>query len=269
MDLFVSRLQADGTWGNPVNLGFPINTAADESSLLVAPDGRVAYFATDRVSPGNLDLWMLDLPEEVAAAPQRALTGRVFDASTGAALAAEVELRREDGAFHARLSSDPSDGTFALPLPEVGSLRFTVDLKGYAFYSATVAAEQFRESAVDIALERWKVGTTLTLRDVRFATNSAELAATQQAELDQLVALLAPGRERIRITGHTDATGSAAVNLDLSARRAAAVRDYLVARGIDGARLVTEGRGAAEPVATNDTPEGRALNRRTEVTVID
>ena len=269
MDLFVSRLQPDGTWGNPVNLGFPINTAADESSLLVAPDGRVAYFATDRVSPGNLDLWMLDLPEEVAAAPQRALTGRVFDASTRAALAAEVELRREDGTFHARLSSDPSDGTFALPLPEVGSLRFTVDLKGYAFYSATVAAEQFRESAVDIALERWKVGTTLTLRDVRFATNSAELAATQQAELDQLVALLAPGRERIRITGHTDATGSAAVNLDLSARRAAAVRDYLVARGIDGARLVAEGRGAAEPVATNDTPEGRALNRRTEVTVID
>jgi outer membrane protein OmpA-like peptidoglycan-associated protein len=59
------------------------------------------------------------------------------------------------------------------------------------------------------------------------------------------------------------------VNLDLSARRAAAVRDYLVARGIDGARLVTEGRGAAEPVASNDTPEGRALNRRTVVTVID
>jgi len=269
MDLFVSRLQPDGTWGDPVNLGFPINTAADENSLLVAPDGRVAYFATDRETPGNLDLWMLDLPEEVAATPQRALTGRVFDATTREPLAAEVELRREDGAFHARLSSDRADGTFALPLPEVGSLRFTVDLKGYAFYSAAVAAAEFREQAVEIALERWKVGTTLTLRDVRFATNSAELAATDQAELDQLVALLAPGRERIRITGHTDATGSAAVNLDLSARRAATVRDYLVARGIDGARLVAEGRGAAEPVATNETPEGRALNRRTEITVIE
>lgn len=269
MDLFVSRLQPNGTWGNPVNLGYPINTAADENSLLVAPDGRVAYFATDRALPGNLDLWMLDLPEEVAAVPQRALTGRVFDAATRKPLSAEVELRREDGSFHARVASDPVDGSFALPLPEVGSLQFLVDLPGFTFFTAVVAAAEFIEKSVEIPLQRWKVGTMLTLRDVRFATNSAELLSTQQAELDQLVALLAPGNERIRITGHTDATGNAAFNLDLSARRAAAVRDYLIARGIDGARLVAEGKGAAEPIATNETPEGRALNRRTDITVIE
>jgi outer membrane protein OmpA-like peptidoglycan-associated protein len=132
-----------------------------------------------------------------------------------------------------------------------------------------VADTTFRASSIEIALQRWKVGTTLTLRDVRFATNSAELQATHQTELDQLVELLAPGTERIRITGHTDATGAAALNLELSERRAAAVKDYLVARGIDASRMVTAGRGAAEPVASNDTEEGRALNRRTEITVIE
>lgn len=269
MDLFVSRMQPDGRWGAPVNLGYPINTAADENSLLVAPDGRLALFASDRDTPGNLDLWTFELPEAVAAVPQRPLMGRVIDATTRKPLAAEVVLLQADGSMHARVASDRADGSFTLPLPEVGSLQFVVDLTGYAFFSQTVADTTFRESSIEIALQRWKIGTTLTLRDVRFATNSAELQATHQTELDQLVELLAPGTERIRITGHTDATGAAALNLELSERRAAAVKDYLVARGIDAARLVTAGRGAAEPVASNDTEEGRALNRRTEITVIE
>jgi outer membrane protein OmpA-like peptidoglycan-associated protein len=216
-----------------------------------------------------LDQWTFELPEAVAATPQRPLIGRVVDASSRQPLAAEVVLLYSDGGTHARVASDRADGSFTLPLPEVGSLQFVVDLPGYAFFSQTVADTTFRETSVEIALQRWKVGTTLTLRDVRFDTNSATLQATHQSELDQLVELLAPGKERIRITGHTDATGSSATNLELSERRAGAVKDYLVARGIDASRLVATGRGSAEPVASNDTEEGRALNRRTEITVIE
>ena len=74
---------------------------------------------------------------------------------------------------------------------------------------------------------------------------------------------------KIRITGHTDGLGNTRDNLELSLSRARAVRDYLVEMGVDQSRLEVEGMGARRPLATNDTPEGRARNRRTEIEVIE
>jgi outer membrane protein OmpA-like peptidoglycan-associated protein len=69
---------------------------------------------------------------------------------------------------------------------------------------------------------------------------------------------------RLKLTGHTDSTGTDAVNLALSRRRAESVRQWLVAGGIDTGRLATEGRGAGEPIADNATEAGRSLNRRVQ-----
>jgi len=101
--------------------------------------------------------------------------------------------------------------------------------------------------------------------DILFDVNSDVIKAASFPVIDALVdGLKANGAVRVQITGHTDSDGAAAHNLDLSQRRAAAVKNYLVAHGIDGSRLQSDGKGMTQPVAANDTEAGKAKNRRVE-----
>jgi OOP family OmpA-OmpF porin len=106
----------------------------------------------------------------------------------------------------------------------------------------------------------------LILGGARFATGRADLDGEARATLARVAsALLRRPEVRLEIGGHTDSTGTEESNLDLSRRRAEAVRDLLVSQGVDPARLVTEGYGASRPVADDATEEGRAKNRRVEL----
>ncbi|PWW48681.1 OmpA family protein [Melaminivora alkalimesophila] len=104
--------------------------------------------------------------------------------------------------------------------------------------------------------------------DISFATNRADIQPNFQPILDQFAEGLRnnPNAE-VRIIGHTDSTGTDAINNPLSVERATSTRNYLTARGVSGARIHVEGRGSREPIASNDTAEGRARNRRVEIYV--
>ena len=105
--------------------------------------------------------------------------------------------------------------------------------------------------------------------EVSFDFNSAALKPTFRPPLDKIANILNRyPQTQIVVAGHTDNVGSEQYNMDLSNRRAIAVADYLVMRGVVASRMGTEGRGEMEPRATNDTTEGRALNRRVEVFVV-
>lgn len=109
------------------------------------------------------------------------------------------------------------------------------------------------------------VEQTLTIRDITFETDSARLTANAQRLMENVVSFLrSDPSARISISGHTDSVASDAYNMKLSRNRANEVRDYLIGYGIDGSRLDAAGYGESRPVATNDTPEGRELNRRVE-----
>jgi len=106
----------------------------------------------------------------------------------------------------------------------------------------------------------------LVLEGVTFENDSAQLKPESAATLDPVAAsLLAWSDVRVEVEGHTDSTGSDAYNLKLSQRRAEAVRDYLVSKGVDAARLEAKGYGETQPITTNDSAEGRARNRRVEL----
>ncbi|MFD2300451.1 OmpA family protein [Paracidovorax citrulli] len=104
--------------------------------------------------------------------------------------------------------------------------------------------------------------------DISFATNRSDIQPNFAPVLDRFAEGLRnnPNAE-VRIVGYTDSTGNDAINNPLSLDRATSTRNYLTARGVNGARVQVEGRGAREPVATNDTAEGRARNRRVEIYV--
>jgi len=108
------------------------------------------------------------------------------------------------------------------------------------------------------------------LQGTNFRFDSAELTPEARATLDEQAALLEQESDvRVKIEGHTDSIGPEAYNQGLSERRAKAVEEYLASKGISADRLEIMGYGPSSPIAPNDTKEGRAMNRRVELKVLE
>ncbi|MEB2342740.1 MAG: OmpA family protein [Flavobacteriia bacterium] len=270
----MSRLQDDGTWGPALNLGYPINTPGDENSLLVGADGRLAYFASDREGGhGDLDLYSFELYPEARPTPVSYIRGRVTDNATGKPVEADVELYDlSTGKLSTAAYSDPVTGEFLVCLPQGVDHALNASADGYLFYSRNYTYAEIQGGApyqLDVKLSKPVAGEKIELRNIFFETASYGLLPASTVELDKLVRLMKGNPQmRIEVGGHTDNVGKDADNQVLSERRAGAVRDFLIGQGIAADRVTAKGYGAKEPVASNDTEEGRALNRRTEVTVL-
>ncbi len=272
-DLFFSRKGPDGSWGKAVNLGYPINTIEDEGSLVVAADGRTAYYASDRAdSRGELDLYTFGLPEDVRPAQTLWVKGKVFDRSTRKGLPSSVELTDlSSRTVVSNLQTDET-GNYLITLPKGKDYAFNVNRKGYLFFSENFPlSQQAGDTAynIDIPLQPLEADAAITLRNIFFDFSKYELKPESQVELDKVVQLMKDNPTlKIQINGHTDNAGKAADNLRLSENRARAVVSYLVTKGIAVIRLSFKGWGDTRPVADNAGAEGRALNRRTELKVI-
>jgi outer membrane protein OmpA-like peptidoglycan-associated protein len=134
--------------------------------------------------------------------------------------------------------------------------------------NARQKALQLEAELADIQAKQTDRGIVLTLGDVLFAFNKADLQPGAMRTIDKLVEFLQNHSERkVVIEGHTDSRGSDEYNLGLSQRRADSVQNALVAKGVDPARIQTLGMGKAYPVASNDTESGRQQNRRVEIII--
>ncbi|HET7838674.1 MAG TPA: OmpA family protein, partial [Rectinemataceae bacterium] len=133
---------------------------------------------------------------------------------------------------------------------------------------AGVDDSAFAETGIDIGSS--PQGIVLSIRDLRFVADSDQVLPSELWRLDALAsALRAIPDRRLLVEGHSAATGKSAGELELSVRRAKAVAEALGARGIEASRIAYRGYGSTRPIASNDTEEGRARNRRVEVTVLD
>ncbi len=131
---------------------------------------------------------------------------------------------------------------------------------------------KLRQQMAGTGVEVVRMGDNLTLSmpgNVTFAFDSAKLNPQFDPVLDKLAQTLTEYNQTvIQIAGHTDSIGSKAYNMNLSVQRADSVKAYLVGRGVPSARLVTIGAGPDYPIASNDTEQGRAQNRRVEITIV-
>ena len=275
LDIFMSKRREDGSWGDPMNLGYPINTSSDESSLLVSPDGSIAYFASDRTDTrGGLDLYQFELYEKARPVPMTYMKGTVYDADTKKPLAASFELIDLASAkTMVRSVSNDVTGEFLVCLPAGKSYALNVSKDGYLFYSDNF---QLKDTASvktpvikDIPLKPIKAGQSIVLKNVFYEVDKYDLREESRAELGKIIDFLKRNpKVKVEISGHTDNTGGKEHNQLLSENRSKTVYDYLVEKGADATQLVYKGYADTKPVTTNNTEAGRAQNRRTEFMIV-
>jgi outer membrane protein OmpA-like peptidoglycan-associated protein len=272
-DLFVSRKDAKGNWTKPENLGYPINTIENEGTLIVAADGKTAYYASDRAdSRGGLDLYTFQLRTDIRPSRTLWVKGKIFDKKTKKGLPSAVELI--DLATKQVMSKVQTNesGNYLVTLPVGKDYAFNVNRKGYLFFSDNFPLSQAAPDSVyniDIALQPIEVDATIVLKNIFFDVGKYDLKPQSQIELEKVLQLLKENPTlKIEISGHTDNIGKDADNLLLSQNRARSVVNFLSANGIESKRLSFKGFGESEPVADNKTESGRAQNRRTELKVV-
>jgi outer membrane protein OmpA-like peptidoglycan-associated protein/tetratricopeptide (TPR) repeat protein len=275
LDIFMSRRKPDGQWGEPVNLGYPINTSNDENSLLVSRDGKLAYFASNRPGGyGGLDIYSFDLYEAIQPGKTIYVKGKVFDADTKLPLESDIDVvDLQTGSSVVKWVSNKTNGEFFICLPVNRNYAFEVSKTGYLFNSRNFALNEtkdYQPFAIEIPLSPITItGAPVVLNNVFFETNKYNLKDESKVELNKLVDFLVKNPTlKIELSGHTDNIGDKKLNQVLSENRARSVSEYLSANGIAKERLTYKGYGDTKPVVANDSDEHRQMNRRTEFKVI-
>lgn len=270
-DIFMVKKKGPNDWSTPRNLGYPINKNTDEIGLFIDAPGDYAYYATDDTDTKR-SIYRFAVPDEIK--PEYVTYVKVFvrDKETFRPISALVNLFDvASGETIVDIKAEGSDGSALVSLPSNKRYGLMVEKKGYLFHSDHFDLVQKSENFVKeltIDLEPIKQGQSVVLNNVFFKFNSYVLSDESIAELIRIQRFLEQnGLLHVEISGHTDIKGDSAYNQELSQQRAKAVYDYLVAHGIDASRLAFKGYGMKKPIADNNTKEGRAKNRRTEMTV--
>jgi len=284
-DLFVSRMDENGNWSKAQNLGYPINSRADENSLMVSPEGDIAFFASDREGGyGDLDIYMFTLPVELRPTKTLYFEGVVFDAISRNPLPGKFQLIDIKTGKEVIVSeADRLTGEFMVSLPLNKEYALNVTYPGYTFFSQNFnmtnpdGLEAIHMDVPMVPITSDAIG--VTLKNVFFDLNKASLRPESFIELNKLVDFLNLNKQlKIEIAGHTDTRGDAKDNLLLSDNRAKSVVEYLISKGIDASRLQAKGYGESQPIisdaaieAMNSEKEKEAAhqeNRRTEYKII-
>jgi outer membrane protein OmpA-like peptidoglycan-associated protein len=283
-DLFVSRIDATGNWSNPENLGYPINTKYDENSLMVSPDGEIAYFASDRKGGfGDLDIYYFTMPEELRPTKTLYFEGIVFDITDHKPVPGKFQLvDLKTGKEVIVSEADKTTGEFMVSLPVNHEYALNVSYPGYTFFSKNFnMLDPNGQKAIhmDVPMVPITNEQPTLLANVFFDFGKATLRSESFIELSKLFDFLKNNPTlKIEIGGHTDTRGDDKDNLKLSNDRAKAVYDYIVAKGMDAKRMSFKGYGETKPVLSDSeiaklaTEQEREMahqsNRRTEYKIL-
>ncbi|UKJ05952.1 OmpA family protein [Solitalea lacus] len=273
-DIYFSQKDTNGSWKPAVNAGYPINTHMDDFCLVVTGDGSKGYFSTNNTEgKAGHDLYVFDIPQSLRPNILTFINGVVYDEKTGYKLDAVVEVQNlKTGKTVYRSVSNSLTGQFYASLPHGNEYAMNVSKEGYLFYSGYFSTTNIKNGGVvnlKAPLKEIAVGEKIVLKNIFFETNSFKLSSESMIELQKVVNFMRQNPElAIEISGHTDNVGDDKSNQQLSENRAKVVYGYLLRAIPNPKRFTYKGFGENQPIDSNDTVQGRANNRRTELKIV-
>ena len=256
----------DGMWSTPVNLGPEVNSK--QNDFFYTRIGADSYLCSDRPGgAGKYDIWHRAVPQGI---PMAAL---VRNKATRAPMSSNVRIAarrpRQADAIDRVLSG--RDGMLRHELPaETSAAEVTVIEPGYLPFYRTYSPEEIKKGLAIIELVPIEKDISFDVNEIYFDYNLHDIKEESFRVLDAVVEFMKKNpRVRFRVIGHTDLHGTPEYNLKLSLRRANAVREYLISKGIAERRLEIEGAGMSRPKINQKGREADEQNRRTEFKVIE
>ncbi|WP_114782569.1 OmpA family protein [Botryobacter ruber] len=277
LDAFKTTFTKQRSWTEPVNMGYPLNTHADEGSVIISPDNRTGYYSRQTMAEaGNvgIHIFKFEVPDSwKSSARSTYAQGRVFDSETKKPLAGVVQLYdvKADSLVQ-QVTSDPVSGEYTVVLTEGKQYALYVSAPKYLMNSLSfdyTSSQDLAPLVLDVYLNPIKAGAAVVLNNLFFATGEYKLVEESKTELNKIIGFMRQNDGvKVEIAGHTDDVGSDAANQVLSEKRAKAVVDYLTTNGIPKVRIQYKGYGEAKPVKPNTSEENRSQNRRIEMQVL-
>lgn len=290
LDVFYSKMDEQGRWGKPKNIGHPINTERDEVDFFVSLDGKTGYFSSNQYTEDGIligggyaesskhtswDIFQFELYEAARPHSMVIIKGKV-EADDGEIENAIVEVRDEESKVVSKAKVNAATGQYAVAA-EVNkdkpqNLIVNVKKEGHSFDTKLITKEQLEKPVVvnDAEVKKVEVGKTCVLHDINFATNDFSLSSESKRVIDLFVEFLEENPTvKVEIQGHTDNVGDDKSNQVLSEKRAHSVYEYVISKGINANRVRYKGYGEAKPIADNNTVAGRAKNRRTVFVILE
>lgn len=272
-DIYYARMDDNGVWQKPMNIGYPINSKYDDVGFFVSTDGKYGYFGSNNMSEGlgGWDFYSFELYEE--ARPEKVLfvKGTVKNEQDDRPVEAKIEIKNLTTKEIKEIPIDQETGEYVAAIKFESDFMLTVKKPDFVYESTYISKEDsvFSEPTnVNVDLEPVELGKAYRMKDIYYKSNSADLTPESKKVLDEFTEFLNENPNiKVKIQGHTDNIGSDAFNLTLSENRAHSVYNYLVSMGLSASRLSYKGFGETKPVDTNDSEVGRAMNRRTEFLV--
>jgi outer membrane protein OmpA-like peptidoglycan-associated protein len=276
-DLFYSRRVSDTIWNPAHNMGYPINSTANEGSISITVDGRRAYFSSDRDSVmGNYDIYHIALPAQLQPVPVAIVKGFTYDSMGKDRLNyASIYVTNPttgDNLFH--FVTNRGDGSYMITLPLGSNYAYRADRVGYLDITDTIRLAgvdslEVIDHNIPLLPQGYQAPVTdSTILTIHFPKNSAALTDSDKEALLQAISpWVSQPNLYIMVHGYTDNTGTPFINEQLSYMRAGLVAKALNESGVDNSFIHPQGWGEADPIASNDTEEDRGLNRRVEVII--
>lgn len=271
-DIFVSkRLDESWTkWSTPLNLGPEINSEQWEAYFTIPASGAYAYVVSNAV--GSPDLYRLKLPGVFRPEPVVIISGRVINTQTKKPIGAAVTYSDILSSELPGQAMASADGKYKIALPAGKNYSFLAEKEGFYAISENIdltTLKGYEEISRDLYLTPLEAGLSIRLNNIFFDFNKADLKKESFQELDRVIRLLqSHSKLVIEVSGHTDNVGDDAYNQKLSQQRADAVKQYLLKKGVDAARLSSKGYGETKPITGNATDKDRSTNRRVEFIII-
>jgi len=296
-DIFKTNIIDSNTYSNPINLGFPINSPDNDIYFVLAANNIAGYFTSVRPdSKGYTDIYSVSFIGQSLflnsednliasiASPINEITpeskavivikGKIIDENTGEPINAEIIIvDNKTNKIIFRTQANSKNGEYSVSIPVGKNYGMVINKDGYMFHSENfdlVSENNYKEIEKNITIANIKVNKKVTLNNIFFEFASSTIQSYSFSELERIVDFMKKNPTlKIEISGHTDNVGNKEKNQLLSEERAKVVSNYLISKGIKSSRLVTKGLGFSEPIASNNTPEGRQENRRVEFKVIE